>query len=194
MASERFLTVQAELQHAPTPLWERWTIDEIDEEFARILITRAGDAADLHEIADQVATGSRARPHELSDVLRAHAMRVELDPGRQQWQDESLAYAPLAALQTFLRGRGGKPGLPTNRPLREGDVFWVMVADWPGSRDPLPDLDAKGFATHISDLRRAGADIWDVTAAARQASKHSSHEVVEKTYAADESHLEAEHG
>jgi hypothetical protein len=194
MASERFLTVQAELQHAPTPMWERWTIDEIDEESARVLITRAGDPADLHEIADQVATGGRARPHELSDFLRAHAMRIELDHGRQQWHDESLAYAPLPLLQTFLRGRSGKPGLPTNRPLREGDVFWVMGTDWPGAAEPLPDLDAEGFAAHIADLRRARADIWDVTAAARQAAKHSSHEVVEKTYAADESRLEAEHG
>jgi len=194
MASERFLTVQAELQHAPTPLWERWTIDEIDEEFARILISRAGNPADLQEIAQQVSTGSRGQAHELSSVLRAHAMRVELDRSGQDWHQESLGYVPLDRLETFLRGRGGKPGLPTNRPIREGDVFWVMVADWPGGADPLPDLDAPGLSEHMAVLARAGADIWDVTAAARQASKRSSHEVVETTNAADESHIEAEHG
>ena len=99
-----------------------------------------------------------------------------------------------AGLQAFLRERGGKPGLPTNRPLREGDVFWIMVADWPGGGDPLPDLDAAGLAAHIADLRGAAVDIWDVTAAARQASKRSYHAVLETTNAADESHLEAEHG
>jgi hypothetical protein len=196
MTSERFLAVQAEIRHSPAPLWERWTIDEIDEEFARVLISRAGNASRLRDMAGQVATESSpsSSPRRLSSVLRDEAMRGELNPTTEQWSEEALGYGHLALLQTFLRSRGGKPGLPTNRPLREGDVFWVMVADWPGPVEPPADMSRPDLESHIAALKDANADVWDVTAAARQAAKRSYHEVLKKTYEDDQAHVEAEHG
>ena len=121
-------------------------------------------------------------------------MRGELNPASAQWSDESIGYAHLVLLQSFLRSRGGKPGLPTNRLLREGDVFWVMVADWQGRIEPREDMPAVEMEAHATGLRRADADVWDVTAAARQAAKREYHEVVRKASEDDQVHAEAEHG
>ena len=196
MTSERFLTVQAELRQSPAALWERWTVDEIDEEFARVLIARAANTAQLREIAGLVMAAElpATSPRKLGALLRTEAMRAELNPGSEQWSDESYGYVHLALLRTFLRGRGGKPGLPTSRPPREGDVVWVMVADWPGPSEPLGDLSRPELEAHIAALRRANADVWDVTAAARQAAKRSYHEVLRRTSEDDQEHAEAEHG
>jgi len=196
MTSERFLAVQAEIRQSPAPLWERWTIDEIDEEFARVLISRAGNASRLRDMAGQVATESSpaSSSRRMSSVLRDEAMRGELNPRTEQWSEEALGYGHLTLLQTFVRSRGGKPGLPTNRPLREGDVFWVMVADWPGPVEPPADMSRADLESHIAALKEATADVWDVTAAARQAAKRSYHEVLRKANEEDQAHVEAEHG
>lgn len=185
MTSDRFLAVQSEIQDAPSPLWERWTIDEIDEGAARVLISRAGNTRQIRGLADHVmterATASERPTRRLADVLRAEAMRIELDPAAQQWSEESISFGTVPPLQAFLRSRGGKPGLPTNRPLREGDVFWVLVAVWPGATEPPGDLTATELEAHMAALQAAGVDVWDVTAAARQAAKRSYHEVMRRT-------------
>lgn len=198
MTSERFLTVQAEIEHSPAPLWERWTVDEIDEDATRVLISRAGDARQLRDIAERVMT-ERTSPssgptRRLVGVLRSEAMRVELDPAAQEWSEESFGFAPTARLHEFLRGRSGKPGLPTDRPLREGDVFWVLVADWQGSPDPPSDLSMTELENHIAQLEQATPDVWDVTAAARQAAKRFHHEALRKTNEEDDKQEQAERG
>lgn len=196
MTSERLLAAQAEIQAAPAALWERWTIDETEEEFARLLISRAANTDQLREIAGLVTeegSPQTGKP-ELGGLLRSQAMHAELNPATAQWSEECFGHVRLSLLRSFLRGRAGKPGLPRNRPLREGDVFWVMVADWPGPPEPLGDFSAAELEVHVAALRTAEADVWDVTAAARQAAKRSYHEVLRRANEDDQIHAEAEHG
>jgi len=195
MTSERFLATQAEIEQAPAALWERWTIDEIDEEFARVLIARAAVTARIRAIAGSVVgdLSSPGQRHRIADLLKAAAMSAELEPSTEQWSEESYGYARLEALQKFLRARGGKPGLPSERALREGDVFWAVATDAAPFR-PLADMTPAELETHIAVLRKGRADVWDVTAAARQAAKRSYHEVVRRANEDEQLHAEAEHG
>ena len=176
--SLEFFARQSELVAAPDPVWERWTIDEIDEDVVRVLISVAFESDALRERSRTlVELGDAPQPvrGRLPAAVRDLAMDVEASPTAETWSEERAAFAARADLGGFLAGRVGKPGLPTTRPLREGDVFWIIAPRG------VPGLNADArLATDHGWLRQyevAEADVWDVTAAARQASKRQYHQV-----------------
>jgi hypothetical protein len=73
----------------------------------------------------------------------------------------------MTALEPFVRLRQATPGLPDPRPLREGDVFWLVLpmTDVPSSLSGLTPEEilasADELALHLSDI----------TVAARQSVK-----------------------
>jgi hypothetical protein len=147
--------------------WERWTIDEIDEGRARVLISISLRPAQAERLAEDSA--GVGRPVERKRAVRAAVMDVELAPRTEMWSDERDVYLPLVELEALLRRRGGKPGLPGGRPLREGDVFWVVLYQPVGAA--MSDARSEQAVDVIRQYIEAGADVLDVTAAARQAAK-----------------------
>lgn len=194
MAGE-FLSRQAALYTAPSATWERWTIDEIDEDVARVLIASAADREWIRSTSEQIlaeTTSAMAEGTSLADAVREQAMDAELEVASDIWTDEVAAFASLAPLGKFLNRRQGKPGLPTSRPLREGDVFWVVAPTLAqASMSELETVPLRRFAERIAELVEADADVWDVTAAARQAVKASYSRTVRES---DEADAEPLHG
>lgn len=182
MASERFVATQVAMQVSPeTPTWERWTIDEVDEGVVRVLVSRSLVPDELRTISEEVLTpaGGRRSGRATRTALHQQAMRVELDSSEQRWSRERAIFVAQPILEDLLRARGGKPGLPTNRPLREGDVFWILLPAGPGMALP-PDRGGTlvDGAARVAEYRALKADVWDVTAAARQAAKRNYHHAV----------------
>lgn len=140
--------------------WQRWTIDELFESRARLLVSLAQQPLE--------STAAEARDHALDQAsqrarLRRAVVRVEAASPTDLWGPEVAAYVNSRTLERFLRRRMDVPALPDARALREGDVFWVVQPVGAAAISP-------------SSLLRAARDsveVWDVTAAARQAAKHT---------------------
>jgi len=146
--------------------WERWTIDEILDGHVRLLVSEA-----LAPRADEIVRelGATLDPTEVpfdGSALHELAMDHELAPADDAWSDEEAFFFDQEELEELLRKRVRRQ-LSANRPLREGDVFWILIPRAAG-------LDARAEA-HASNSPRpyaaAGAVVLDLTAAARQASK-----------------------
>jgi hypothetical protein len=147
------------------PAWQRWTVDELLEGRARVLVSLArhaleSTAAEAYELALDAADQRRR--------LRASVVTAENSGPRELWGPELAAYVNSRTLDRFLQRRTDTPALPDARPLREGDVFWIVQP-----------VDA-AVLSPAALLRGASgqAQVWDVTAAARQASKRSLDEAV----------------
>ena len=147
--------------------WQRWTIDEIDAGLARVAVadseypleSGAAEAMDTKQPVDKV---------------RAAVFKVENAPPDDVWGDEQPVYMPVEELREFLKRRAEIRALPDPRPLREGDVFWIVQS---------PDLDenARRGLTAAKIMDRADKlqpQVWDVTAAARQAAKRTYDDAV----------------
>jgi hypothetical protein len=150
--------------------WERWTIDETFDGHVRLLVcSSTSDAAgDVVRSLAAVPLREDRRGSPGRSFVRDQAMAYELASAGETWSDEIATFVGIAALSSFLGRRVDKPGLPSIRSLREGDVFWVFVPfDTPPPRGS-PD----GWLTTYGD---AGAQVWDVTAAARQSVKRLYH-------------------
>lgn len=178
--TDEMIAAQTIIAGSEQTSWQRWTIDEIDEDVVRVLITSAQDPAQARGLSTSLiaaASGSESATSvgiRLSDVARDQAMDVETGPIADRWEEEVAAFAERQPLQRFLRRRGGKPGLPRSRPLREGDVFWVIAPrGLPSPGAPTRDNRRLPLESYLE----LGVDVWDVTAAARQASKRRYHEV-----------------
>lgn len=144
--------------HAST--WQRWTIDEIDGGVARLAIAESPYGLDP-AAAEAYYTGAPV------GEFRQAIVEAEIAPPEHIWGDELPVYAREDDLQRFLHRRRKARGLPDPRPLREGDVFWVLLP---------PDTDEALLAQLTPAEAMARADelnvaVWDVTAAARQAAK-----------------------
>jgi hypothetical protein len=158
--------------------WQRWTIDELDAGLARIAVAQARYPLES-TVAEAVATEAEV------DELREAVARVEDAPPDDLWEDEVPVYLAVDELEPFLRRRDEIPGLPDDRPLREGDVFWVVLP---------ADLDEERFRDLAPAAMMQGASaldvqVWDVTAAARQAAKRTYDAAVRA--ASDETDLPA---
>jgi hypothetical protein len=183
LATARFLTVQTTIQAtAEPPVWERWTIDEVDADVVRVLVSQARDPVRLQEISDSIVRPGEAEISAgvLRDRLHRASMAVELASTEAQWTDEGSMFVTAPIIEAFLREREGKPGLPTNRPLREGDVFWIILTSGP-SLEPPPERGTSlaAGAVRVAEYRDRHGDVWDVTAAARQAAKLDAHRASE---------------
>lgn len=147
--------------------WQRWTIDEIVDEVARVLVCERLVPPDetLLELLAPVQGDVRPRA---ADV-RALLMAVELGAAEDTWTEERAVFMPLEELDRQLATRL-VPGVPRarDRRPREGDVFWVV----PGAAASA-ERGADEAVEAAQDL--AGSAILDATAAARQATKRTYH-------------------
>jgi hypothetical protein len=158
-------------------------VDEIGDDDVRVLrgALRGGSPAPA-AVERSVPTRPRgtrepaaARRHTTAGATRRLVMRVEAAPVAA-WTPESEAMTDRTRLTAFLVGgalRTGRPGLPARDELREGDVFWVILPRAKGARlwRTSRDLAADEMARLLEALERSGAEVWDVTAAARQVMK-----------------------
>jgi hypothetical protein len=158
---------------------ERWTIDEIDESTVRLLVCRA-IATEVER--DPLAVGGKAGDAagdpagDPAARVQDAVMAIEAGDPDATWTDETDTYVDRAALEAFLGARRAVAGLPEPRPIREGDVFWVFVpasgdgaAESPGGPSPMGAGPGPGPAAATG--LPVGAEVWDVTAAARQSIK-----------------------
>ncbi len=153
--------------------WQRWTIDEIDLGIVRLAVAEAHVPLES-SVAEAEAT--QARPSE----IRERVFEVEDAEPDVLWGDERVAFMTVDELEPFLKRRAQIRGLPGNRPLREGDVFWV-VRPQPQAAEAEPRTTVQALArTEMEDVQ-----VWDVTAAARQVAKRTYDRAVRA--AADES-------
>lgn len=140
--------------------WQRWTIDDLADGFARVLVA---DATQPLESSLAEALDSGAAP----DVVQEAVTKVEDAPPDDLWTEERPAHLPLELLEPFLRLRAPVPGLPDPRPLREGDVFWVVL--------PTTDLESTLAdltpAQVVASAEQLEVQVSDLTAAARQRAK-----------------------
>ena len=168
-------------------LWERWTIDEITDGICRLAVARPITGMGLAALDADMESGTTEEdgaPQNLADRrrlaqdVRRAAMALELAPAAETWSPETAAHIDAETLGRFLARRRGKPGLPTTRPLREGDVFIVRVTA--GGVSPLSDGsdNADGAAAALAEYSQSGAEVWDVTAAARQSVKRAYHAAI----------------
>jgi hypothetical protein len=146
--------------------WQRWTIDELYEGRARVLVSLARRPLE--------STAAEARDHAERESgagaeLQRAVTRLEFASTDDLWGPELAAYVNARALERFVKRRTDVPALPDHRPLREGDVFWIVQA--PDGAPTSPSALLRGEA-------RDAVEVWDVTAAARQAVKHTYDEAV----------------
>ena len=151
----------ADLIAGETPAgWQRWTIDEIEEDLVRVLV------AVSHYPLE--STAAEAFDERDAAGLRAAVVQDEAASPDDLWSDEHAAYLDRQALADFLARRDAAAGLPDARDLREGDVFWVVLpqaVESVGSR-----LTPKAIVSRADALEPA---VFDVTAASRQAARHT---------------------
>lgn len=151
--------------------WERWTIDEIFDDRVRLLICEAQEATRMaagYQLAAERGAAADATRDEAPPIADT-AMAIELAPTIESWTDEQAVFVDRSDLELFLRRRSRAGVLPGRRPVREGDVFWIL------SRVSLSRLwvDERGSA--LGAYRHADPLVLDLTAAARQASKRVYH-------------------
>ena len=148
-----------------TATWQRWTIDEIDLGVVRLAVAEA-----QQPLESGVA---EAEDHGTPGRVRARVFDVEEVPPDDLWGDEQVEYMKEDQLRPLLKRRSRIRGLPKNRPLREGDVFWIV----------LPAR-AEDEEVHTVTVRQVALDksldvqVWDVTAAARQVAKRTYDDAV----------------
>lgn len=170
------------LQSSPGPEWERWTIDEINEGQARVLAAHARTPESLARLAHAQDPPAEAIS-KVRQVAQIRDLAMEFEGRRDQtWSEEAENFFELAVLEEFLNeGRRGKAGLPSGRPLREGDVFYLEIPrtlrQRPSTRrgEVTPGVGIELLAT----FRAAAVEVWDLTAAARQSSKVVYHRALE---------------
>jgi hypothetical protein len=150
-----------------TASWQRWTIDEIDAGLARVALAESQYPLESN-VAEAYDSG------EDLDALREAVFRVENSPPEDIWGDEEAAYLAVDALDSFLRRRADIKALPDPRPLREGDVFWIVL---PVEREDEARLGLSA-ADILDRAEQLGPQVWDVTAAARQAAKRTYDDAV----------------
>lgn len=143
--------------------WQRWTIEEVAEELARMLVAGAEEprASELARTLDTDAS---------PEATQEAVTRVEEHAPDELWTEEEQAYLSIELLEPFVRLRSPVPGLPDPRPIREGDVFWVVL--------PTTDLESTlvGLtpAQVVASADQLDIRVWDITAAARQRAKVAS--------------------
>jgi len=143
--------------------WQRWTIEEVAERLARMLVAGAQEplASALALTLDATAT---------PEAIQAAVSHVEAVSPDELWTEEQPAYVSLDLLEPFVRLRSPLPGLPDPRPIREGDVFWVVLPTTAVASTLVGLTPAQVVASADQlDLRA-----WDITAAARQRAKVAS--------------------
>jgi len=155
-------------------LWERWTIDDLADGVARVLVSPAVDLSRWPLTATSLgSTDDTVRARRAA--ARSLIMDVEIRPLAESFGEEEPAYVETGLLFKFLRARDRTEGLPGTRPLREGDAFWVTLAAGTGVSPGGANVPLAG---RLEALQAAGARVWDVTAAARAAAKHAYHATV----------------
>lgn len=153
---------------------ERWVVDEITEGAVRVLRSRlrASRREDVSPAVEPIVNALEPAAEE----TRAVAIALEALP-TDAWTRETDELVDLVALEALLVGGAqvaAPTGLPVRPELREGDVYWLVRPD----RDAVGVVDAEASLRTVDDaaellatLALDGTQVWDVTAAARQAIK-----------------------
>ena len=155
---------------------ERWMVDELVDDDVRVLRSAlraaAADALDVNRAfglarAAESVEARAAANRELAVILEAEPVA--------SWTEETEAWFDRVLLSAFLLGGAqatAADGLPAREGLREGDVYWVLhrAAEADGRR-AARDLAPEDAAALLVTLVALGAEVWDVTAAARQVMK-----------------------
>jgi hypothetical protein len=150
----------------PGSHWQRWTIDELEEGAARVLIADAMQPLE--------STVAEAFDSGVAQAIQSAVLTVENVPPTDLWGEERAVFLPLEALEPFVKLRQTTAGLPDPRPLREGDVFWVVLPTT-DHESSLRDLTS---AEVLASADQLGLHLADITAAARQTAKVGDDAVV----------------
>jgi hypothetical protein len=156
-------------------------VDEIADGHVRVLVAGSQKRQQVEQLRRSLTQAEVIdRAQERSRQLRDVAMSLEQH--QEAWSDEVEFYVEQGVLVSFLsQRRRGKPGLPGERPLREGDVFYVEIpaaVQWRPSRE-LIGISPGLVREVLQGLLESGVEVWDLTAAARQASKVEYHRALE---------------
>lgn len=143
--------------------WQRWTIDELNGGLARLLIADAQQPLES-SVAEAIDTGTAA-------TIQAAVLAVEDAPPDDLWGEERAVILAEELLEPFVKLREPIKGLPQSRPLREGDVFWVVLP----VTDPETSLHDLTPAELLPSAEILGLQLVDITAAARQRAKIADH-------------------
>jgi hypothetical protein len=147
-------------------IWQRWMIDELDADLARVLVAHAQQPFES-TAAEALGIGSGAR-------LRGAVSALEAVAPDDLWGEERPVYLRPARLRVLVERRRDIPGLPEPRDLREGDVFWIVLP-----ADLSPELLASATPRRlVSRPDRFEPQVWDVTAAARQTVRREYHDLL----------------
>ena len=146
--------------------WERWTIDEMLDGRVRLLVSEARGAAAQAAVRALGVTLQNGRGVSVAEVIHALAMDQELALPESTWSTEEAMFVDAEELAALLRRRVRRH-LPGSRPLREGDVFWVLI---PGCDTHAPHALAR-LTSSVEPYISTRPIVLDLTVAARQASK-----------------------
>lgn len=147
---------------------ERWTIDELTESTATLL--RSVYRGEI----DATDTGN----------LREVVSSRERDLTSEVWSEEDDFVLDRQVLERFIYdavGSSDARDLPRPRELREGDVYWIRSEEpVPPPQDTIgPDIGPDDTKQFLAAYRDRSVQVWDVTAAARQAAKVTYFQAIE---------------
>ncbi len=157
---------------------ERWTIDELEPSYGTLL--------------SSVYNGDFAVPD--ADARLEVVMSLELedmdseDADKGVWSEEVAFVVDRDLLEGFIQRAVAANQLEPfseDRPLREGDVYWLLSEE-PFTRQyldhtPTAQPLAEWTEQFLENLAPAGVQAWDVTAVARQAVKENYYRAIEKS-------------
>ena len=155
---------------------ERWMVDAIVDDDVRVLrVALRARSADQLDLEWAFVTARSVESSEARTIAnRELALGLEAAPV-QSWTAETEAQFDRRLLTTFLvlgARETAAPGQPARDELREGDVYWVIdAAAEADGRRAAHDLTTDQTPALLAALAGRGAEVWDVTAAARQVMK-----------------------
>ena len=144
---------------------ERWAIDELTDSTATLLRCAYNQRFELPDSRDGRSV--------IEEGETAIASVV--------WGEEYDRVLDRQPLERFIRRwvrRSRRPGLPPARPLREGDVYWVISRQAMSSQQDSAEKEST--RQFLATCEQHVVEIWDVTGAARQAVKDAHFRVMAK--------------
>jgi hypothetical protein len=155
---------------------ERWVIDELLDGEVRVVRSVLREGADEAPRLLGVVEARHVTSADYRAAVRSVVVDLEAAPV-DDWTPETEVFVDARRLESFLlRGarRSARIGLPAREHLREGDVYWVVQSG--AMAGAMAELDQRDLGLEegvglVQAWKDAGAEVWDVTAASRQAVK-----------------------
>jgi len=144
---------------------ERWTIDELAEWTVTLLRSVYRGEIDATDT---------------DDLRREVVISRERDLTSEVWSEEDDFVLDRQALARFIGDavdRTHASELPGPRELREGDVYWIASEE--PVFEPQGTIGPEDTKQFLAAYRDRSVQVWDVTAAARQAAKVTYFQAIE---------------